>query len=118
MSEFTLYHEHIYQLKVPLPFPLRWVNSYLIRGSGGYTLIDPGLHTETSVQFWEAALHSLHIDYRDIEQIVLTHHHPDHYGLTGWFQERSGAPVAAVGSRRRAGEAALGGRPAHDFGAA
>jgi len=93
MSEFTLYHEHIYQLKVPLPFPLRWVNSYLIRGSGGYTLIDPGLHTEASVQFWEAALHSLHIDYRDIEQIVLTHHHPDHYGLTGWFQERSGAPV-------------------------
>lgn len=93
MNEYTLFNEHIFQVKVPLPFPLKWVNGYLLRGSSGYTLIDPGLHTEASVQSWEAVLQSLNIRFTDIEQIVLTHHHPDHYGLSGWFQERSGAPV-------------------------
>ncbi len=33
----------------------------------------------------------------DIRRIVLTHQHPDHYGLAGWFQERSGAPVLMSG---------------------
>lgn len=93
MNQVTLHNDSIYQVKVPLPFPLRWVNSYLIRGSSGYTVIDPGLHTEAAVQHWDSVLQSLQIRYQDIEQVVLTHHHPDHYGLTGWFQERSGAPV-------------------------
>ncbi|MCR8629647.1 MBL fold metallo-hydrolase [Paenibacillus radicis (ex Xue et al. 2023)] len=99
MSLFTLHNESIYQIKAPLPFPLRWVNSYLIRGKDGYTLIDPGLHTEAAEQFWEQAMHELGIGFRDIEQIVLTHHHPDHYGLAGYFQERSDAPVrmSAIG---------------------
>ncbi|WP_028547634.1 MBL fold metallo-hydrolase [Paenibacillus sp. UNC451MF] len=93
MSLYTTHNDTYIQVKVPLPFPLRWVNSYLIRGNDGYTLIDPGLHTEAAVQCWESVMLELKIDYRDIEQIVLTHHHPDHYGLAGWFQERSGAPV-------------------------
>ncbi|MBO9610096.1 MAG: MBL fold metallo-hydrolase [Paenibacillaceae bacterium] len=83
----------ILQVKVPLPFPLRWVNSYLVRGSGGYTLIDPGLHTEEAVRVWEQSLAHANIAYAEIAQIVLTHHHPDHYGLTGLFQQRTGAPV-------------------------
>jgi len=93
MSLHTLHNDNLYQIKVPLPFSLRWVNSYIIRGSAGYTLIDPGLHTEAAEQFWDQALNGLRIGFRDIEQIVLTHHHPDHYGLAGYFQERSGAPV-------------------------
>jgi glyoxylase-like metal-dependent hydrolase (beta-lactamase superfamily II) len=93
MGLITLHNDAIHQIKVPLPFPLRWVNSYLIRGNDGYTLIDPGLHTEASEQCWEQVLQELSIGYHDIGQIVLTHHHPDHYGLAGWFQERTGAAV-------------------------
>ncbi|WP_282941226.1 MBL fold metallo-hydrolase [Paenibacillus sp. RC67] len=93
MSLYTTHNDTYIQVKVPLPFPLRWVNSYLIRGNEGFTLIDPGLHTEAAIQHWEAVLQELKLNYRDIEQIVLTHHHPDHYGVAGWFQERSGAPV-------------------------
>jgi glyoxylase-like metal-dependent hydrolase (beta-lactamase superfamily II) len=93
MKIISLHKDHIHQIKVPLPFPLRWVNSYLIRGDDGYTLIDPGLHTEASEQCWEQVLQELSIGYRDIQQIVLTHHHPDHYGLAGWFQERTDASV-------------------------
>ncbi|WP_010271003.1 MBL fold metallo-hydrolase [Paenibacillus senegalensis] len=93
MTEVEWIREDIARVKVPLPFPLRWVNSYLIRGRAGYTLIDPGLHTEESKALWKRALQELAIHFTDIEQIVLTHHHPDHYGLAGWVQEQSGAPV-------------------------
>ncbi|UUZ89497.1 MBL fold metallo-hydrolase [Paenibacillus sp. P25] len=86
-------HGGVLQVKVPLPFPLRWVNSYLLRGADGWTLIDPGLRTEAAEALWEAVLASFGIAGGDICRIVLTHHHPDHYGLAGWFQERSGAPV-------------------------
>jgi glyoxylase-like metal-dependent hydrolase (beta-lactamase superfamily II) len=80
----------IIQVKVPLPFPLRWVNSYLIRGKHGLTLIDPGLHTLEAEQLWDETLARYELQYTDIEQIVLTHYHPDHYGMAGWFQQRAG----------------------------
>lgn len=93
MSVITRHTDTITQIKVPLSFPLRWVNSYLIRGSNGYTLIDPGLHTQESEACWADTMKEMKITFKDIEQVVLTHHHPDHYGLSGWFQAQSNAPV-------------------------
>jgi glyoxylase-like metal-dependent hydrolase (beta-lactamase superfamily II) len=93
MQVVTEHESDILQVKVPLPFPLRWVNAYLIKGAEGYTLIDPGLHTEDAEATWNEALRERGIGYGDIAKIVLTHHHPDHYGLAGWMQERTGAPV-------------------------
>ncbi|SMF89366.1 Glyoxylase, beta-lactamase superfamily II [Paenibacillus uliginis N3/975] len=81
------------QVKITLASPLRWVNSYLLRGEEGITLIDPGPRTKISEQEWNDALTSLGIRPEDISSIVLTHHHPDHYGLAGWFQEHTGAKV-------------------------
>ncbi len=81
------------QVKVPLPFSLRWVNSYLIREPDGYTVIDPGLHTPEAAALWERVLKERGIDWGMIRRVLLTHQHPDHYGLAGWFQQRSGAPV-------------------------
>ena len=84
------------QVKVPLPFSLKWVNSYLLpdEDGEGWTAVDPGLRTDASVAFWEAALAQCGISWTAIRRIALTHHHPDHYGLAGWFQERAGgAPV-------------------------
>ncbi|SFI93697.1 Glyoxylase, beta-lactamase superfamily II [Paenibacillus sp. UNC496MF] len=89
----TLRPEGIVQVRVPLPFSLKWVNSYLLRDDRGYTLIDPGLHTAEAVASWEAVMAEHGVAFADIHTIVLTHQHPDHYGLAGWFQQRSGAPV-------------------------
>lgn len=83
----------ILQVRVPLPFPLRWVNAYLISDDDGWTVLDPGLRHEASLEVWETAMRDIGISFRDIRQIVLTHHHPDHLGLAGLFQEKSGAPV-------------------------
>ncbi|MCF2943911.1 MBL fold metallo-hydrolase [Paenibacillus tarimensis] len=81
------------RVKVPLPFSLRYVNSYLLPEGEGWTLIDPGLHTPEAAALWTEVLGGLSVTAGQINQIVLTHQHPDHYGLAGWFQEQSGAPV-------------------------
>lgn len=83
------------QVQVPLPYSLKWVNAYLLPGDGDddWSLIDPGLHTEEAVRVWEAVMRDRRLAWEQIARIVLTHHHPDHYGLAGWFQARTGAPV-------------------------
>lgn len=81
------------QVKVPLPFSLKWVNSYLIPEANGYTLIDPGLRSEEAIDAWDEALRRHGIRWTDIVRVILTHQHPDHYGLAGYVQSKCGAPV-------------------------
>ncbi|WP_438444382.1 MBL fold metallo-hydrolase [Gorillibacterium sp. sgz5001074] len=83
----------IHRVKVPVPYPLQYVNSYLVSGDNGWTVLDPGLHTPEALEVWDEVWARLGSGFRNVERIVLTHHHPDHYGLAGLFQERSGAPV-------------------------
>lgn len=85
----------ILQIPIPMAPPLRYVNSYLLRGSGedGYTLIDPGPRTAETEREWAGIWAELQLRPGDIRQIVLTHHHPDHFGLAGYMQELTGAEV-------------------------
>jgi len=34
--------EDAWQFKLPVPFPLRFVSVYLVRGDDGWSLVDPG----------------------------------------------------------------------------
>lgn len=94
LPELTYWDEDdLIQAKITMAFPLRWVNSYILRDREGVTIIDPGPHTELAEQEWKWLLEQLSLSFKQIKGIVATHHHPDHYGMTGWLQERSGAPV-------------------------
>lgn len=73
--------------------PLRWVNSYVLRGEEGITIIDPGPHTVATEREWTEVLSELNISTQDIHAIMITHHHPDHFGMAGYMQSLSGAPV-------------------------
>jgi glyoxylase-like metal-dependent hydrolase (beta-lactamase superfamily II) len=88
--------EGIFQVRVPVPFPLKYVNCYLIREDDGWSMVDTGLHDGPAFEAWDTAFHALQIRAVDIRRIILTHAHPDHYGLAGHFQRLSGAPVFAL----------------------
>lgn len=83
----------IFRLTLPLPFLLDHVHVYLVRGADGWTVIDSGLHHPACTNAWQIAFDHLHITPSNITQIIITHIHPDHYGLAGWLQAQSGAVV-------------------------
>lgn len=85
------YPDHIIQVRIPLPLALKYVNAYILRNEDNtYTVIDPGMNTPEACATWDKTMAVLGINYDDFTRIVLTHQHPDHYGLAGWFQQRSG----------------------------
>ncbi len=87
----------IHRLKIPMPqrdVLLGYVNVYLIQGDNGYLLIDTGWNTEEAFDSLKGQLAELGIDFKDISQIVVTHIHPDHYGLAGKLKQLSGAKIA------------------------
>jgi glyoxylase-like metal-dependent hydrolase (beta-lactamase superfamily II) len=88
----------IYQLKVPVPIPLRFVSVYLIGGTDGWTLLDTGFDYPDGRAAWEAGAASIGLDLRrDVGRILVSHFHPDHLGAARWLQELSGAPVYMLG---------------------
>ena len=92
-SAITHISDDIIQVQIPLPYKLNIVNCYLLRGSSGWTLLDTGLNTAPARAQWQTAMKLLNIKPDDIEKIVLTHMHPDHFGLAGWWQARAETPM-------------------------
>lgn len=80
-------------LQLPLPMALNHVNVYALDDGDGWTLIDTGVHSKRSVALMERIL-SGPLGGKPVRRVVMTHHHPDHVGLTGWFAAR-GADVVA-----------------------
>jgi glyoxylase-like metal-dependent hydrolase (beta-lactamase superfamily II) len=71
------------RLPIPTPFQVGDVNAYL----AGRTLVDPGPDSEEA---WATLLD--HLEERamtpdDVEQVVVTHPHPDHFGLAERFHD-------------------------------
>ncbi len=77
--------DDIVQVQMPLPFALRIVNCYLIQGASGWTIIDTGINIPSACQRWLDTFKTLNIQPIDIQQIIITHMHPDHFGLAGWL---------------------------------
>lgn len=82
--------EGILWLQLPLPMALDHVNVYALADSDGWTLIDTGMNSRKSREIWTAALAGP-LAGKPVARVLLTHHHPDHVGLVGWFQDRGAA---------------------------
>lgn len=86
----------IYQVRLPLPFALNSVNVYLLRDGDGWTVLDTGLNTEAARAVWQAVFAQLDILPGQIRRVILTHTHPDHFGMAGWFQSLTPEEVPTV----------------------
>jgi glyoxylase-like metal-dependent hydrolase (beta-lactamase superfamily II) len=85
----------IHRLAVPTPFMVGRVNAYLIEDSP-LTLIDSGPNSAKALDELEQALAAHGHAVEDIELLVVTHQHMDHFGLASILARRSGAEVAAL----------------------
>jgi len=80
--------EGVHKIRVPLlGSPLGWVNSYVLRGDDGYVLVDPGWDTPDALVALRRGLDALDIPLSALRTLVVTHNHPDHYGLAGRLVE-------------------------------
>ncbi len=77
--------EGVLWLRLPLPPPLGHVNVYALDESDGWCLVDTGLDTGKSRAVW-AALLAGPLRGKPVRRVLVSHHHPDHIGLAGWFQ--------------------------------
>jgi glyoxylase-like metal-dependent hydrolase (beta-lactamase superfamily II) len=82
----------IFWLRMPLPFALDHINLWVLRDGNGWTLVDTGLNSEVTRGLWDqivaGALTSL-----PVQRVVVTHFHPDHFGLAGWLTQRFGVEL-------------------------
>jgi len=87
----------IRRLQMPITLEqtdLEYINAYLIEGEEGYLLVDSGWNTDESFTYLHNTLVKSGIKFNDIKQIVVTHIHPDHYGMAGRIKALSGATLA------------------------
>jgi len=86
--------EHLHAIELPTPFPVGPVSVYLANAPGEpLTLIDTGPLTSKTATALEAGLARHGYVSADLERIVVTHAHVDHFGLAGDLVAASGAEV-------------------------
>jgi glyoxylase-like metal-dependent hydrolase (beta-lactamase superfamily II) len=77
-------------MRLPLPMALDHVNVYALDDGDSWTVIDTGLATNKTRAIWEGLLAGP-LAGKPVTRLVVTHHHPDHVGLAGWFVARGAA---------------------------
>ena len=78
------------RVSIPTPFQVGAVNAYV----AGRTIVDPGPDSEEAWSRLLEALEARELGPGDVSQVVVTHPHPDHFGLAHRFQD-AGARVLA-----------------------
>lgn len=84
------------RIQVPVPFEMGRVNTYV----AGDTVIDPGPDSEEAWETLVAGLEERGRSPDDIEQVLITHAHIDHFGLASRLRERGATVVASPDAAR------------------
>jgi glyoxylase-like metal-dependent hydrolase (beta-lactamase superfamily II) len=82
----------IERVPISTPFGVGPVNCYLIL-KNGLTVIDPGPATTEAYEELNRSLAGIDRSIDDIDRILITHPHMDHFGLVDQLVEESGASV-------------------------
>ncbi|NBE96885.1 MBL fold metallo-hydrolase [Nonomuraea sp. KC401] len=85
----------LWSVPVPIPVnPLRYVLVYVLELPGGVAIVDAGWNTDEAYDALVAGLAVAGYAITDVKGVLVTHIHPDHYGLAGRVREMSGAWIA------------------------
>lgn len=82
----------LHRITLPTPFPMGPVNVYLAEGEP-LTLVDCGVRSDETWSALSGALEKLGYDIRDLERVLVTHHHTDHLGMAGEIARESRAEI-------------------------
>ncbi|MCZ8152277.1 MAG: MBL fold metallo-hydrolase [Rhodobacteraceae bacterium] len=74
-------------LRLPLPMALDHVNVCALDDGDGWTIVDTGFASTRAKAIWEGLLAGP-LAGKPVTRVIVTHYHPDHIGLAGWFQSR------------------------------
>jgi glyoxylase-like metal-dependent hydrolase (beta-lactamase superfamily II) len=95
MPAVELVRPGLWSIPVPIPNnPLRYVLVHAFELSDGIAIVDAGWNTDDAWSALAAGLATAGFGIRDVRAALITHIHPDHYGLAGRVREVSGAWVA------------------------
>ena len=85
----------VHAISLPTPFTVGRVNAYLI-DDAPLTLFDVGPRSAETISALEAGLREHGRRLEEIELVVISHQHIDHFGLAAEVARRAGAEVAAL----------------------
>ena len=84
----------LWSIPVPIPNnPLHYVLVYAFETDRGPYLVDAGWNTDESYGSLRAGLERMGTSVTEVQGVLVTHIHPDHFGLAGRIREDSGAWV-------------------------
>jgi glyoxylase-like metal-dependent hydrolase (beta-lactamase superfamily II) len=89
------------RIPTPTPFPVGDINTYLVfpaAGASSLTLIDTGVKSPEAFEALQHGFKAFGWTLEQLEQILITHAHMDHYGQARRIRDRSGATVYAPSS--------------------
>lgn len=75
-----------------VPGSLNHINLWLFDEGDSWTLVDTGMNLPDTRAAWEGLFPTV-LRGRPVRRLIITHNHPDHFGLAQWFLERHGAEV-------------------------
>jgi glyoxylase-like metal-dependent hydrolase (beta-lactamase superfamily II) len=84
----------VWLTSLPFPTPLRFSFSYLVETAGGLVVVDLGWDTDESWHRFLTGLARAGRRLDDISGVVVTHVHPDHYGLAARVRHTTDAWIA------------------------
>ncbi len=95
MTQVTDHGGGVRSIKVPIPDnPLGHTLVYVVDTDAGPVLIDTGWDDPGSWDTLAEGLAACGTSVAGVHGVVITHHHPDHHGLSGKVREASGAWIA------------------------
>jgi glyoxylase-like metal-dependent hydrolase (beta-lactamase superfamily II) len=98
MQEEELGKLGIYRISIPIPFRQAGgpVNAYVIEEEHGIMLFDVGIGKDLSHAELAQGLAQIGYGFKDVNRILLSHGHIDHYGAAVWALEQIGQTIPVM----------------------